>query len=201
MCERKYSVLSVISLTIMLIGVMFICINMTDGARRTSSSLEPTYAPLEEKAGRFDAVVYDEKVSIELRDFSFFGHTTVGGLKKEDSDASCNLDLANVKEVIVKDQNYVSTRYKDQAFCFVDVVSKNGNIDKGFLIPKHVIICGINKKTNSEMAWFLSKVDRVVILQPGEGSAAPEKVIGKIYKETKKRGTVGVPEGLRRRAR
>jgi GTP-binding protein EngB required for normal cell division len=51
------------------------------------------------------------------------------------------------------------------------------------LVPKHVIICGIDKKSQMERSWFLSKLDKVVIQALAKVAEAPEVVVEKVFKK------------------
>jgi hypothetical protein len=137
----------------------------SDG-KKTSALLEPSYAPLESGEGSFSGMVYDESIVSEVKDISFFGHTTVGGIRKESDDSMNRLEISKIKEIIVLKRSYDSKRYSDKEFSLVQVVTNDGTTIEDLLVPKHVIICGIEVKTQMERSWFLSKLDKIVMGKP-----------------------------------
>jgi len=150
-----------------------------------STSLEPSYAALEEGAGKYRSKVFDEKSVVDLCEISFFGHTTVGGVRKEADDSMNKLDLAFIKEIIVKKSDYDSKRYSDRSFSLVTIITDTGVAVEDLLVPKHVIICGREKDTHVQKSWFLNKISRVLLEQPTEtGKAVSAKdYVEKIFKK------------------
>lgn len=167
-------------LFIFLISALFL-INLTDGAQKHNSALEPSYAPLEEGEGTFSATVVDEQTTAELKEVSFFGHTTIGGIRKENDDSNNRLDLATIAEIRVIQPNYESARFRDKEFTLVRVITTKGAALDNLLVPKHVVICG-KDSNNIERAWFLSKIDKLILSHGDETREAPEVVVDKIFK-------------------
>jgi hypothetical protein len=162
--------------------VVGLLMGFSDGAKRNSVSLEPSFAPLEEGASSFVATIYDESTVTEIQDVSFFGHTSIGGIRKDTDDSTNKLELGKMRELVVVKSTYESTRFGDREFSLAKVVAANGAVIDNLLIPKHVIICGVEKKTQMERSWFLSKIDKVVIEKQAKAEA-PEVVIEKAYKK------------------
>jgi len=151
---------------------------------QASKSLDPSYAPLEEGAGKYRAKVYDAGSMVDLCEISFFGHTKVGGVRKESDDSMNMLDLKFIKEIIIKKPDYTSQRYADKTFSLADVVADTGVKIEDMLLPKHIIICGKENNTHIEKSWFLNKVSRVTIEQPLDtaNSSAAQDYVEKIFK-------------------
>ena len=59
------------------------CSALTDGIQRNGGITEPGYAPLGYGEGSFCGTIYDESTVTDVKDLSFFGYTTLGGLRKE----------------------------------------------------------------------------------------------------------------------
>jgi hypothetical protein len=168
----------------------FFLVNMGDGAKRNVMSVEPSYAPLEEGEQSFSATIYDDSTITEILDVSFFGHTSIGGIKKEVDDSTNKLELSKIKELTILKSNVESKRFRDREFSLAKMTAANNTVVDDLLIPKHVIICGIDKKSQMERSWFLSKIDKIVIDQATKKIVAPEIAIEKIFnKEQKKSGS------------
>lgn len=148
---------------LLLASVIIFCVNMGEGGRRFSTSDEPVFVPLEEKQGSYTAIVYDEKNQERVLDFSFFGHTSVGGIRKETDDSFTRLELSEIKEIRIVNPSFQSKRYSDKEFALVTVVTKKGIEIKDLLVPKNVVICGIGRDTGNKKAWWLRKVDKIII--------------------------------------
>lgn len=161
--------------------VLFVA-GMGDGAKRSSLAMEPSFAPIEEGVPSLAATIYDESTITEVHDISFFGHTSIGGIRKETDDSTNKLDLGKVKELNIVKSTFESKRFRDREFSLAKVVMANGTLVEDLLIPKHVIICGIDKKSQMERSWFLSKVDKVVIEKGTATVEAPEVVVDKVFK-------------------
>lgn|GEM_PF-1531666 len=153
------------NVAIFMIAAMFL-INLTDGGRKSSVNLEPSFAPLEEGEGSFSATIYDENVVSQIKDVSFFGHTNIGGIRKETDDSLNKLEISKIKEIRIIKHNYDSKRYSDKEFTLAQVITNDNTVIDNLLIPKHVVICGSEIKTQMERSWFLSKIDKIVIGKP-----------------------------------
>ena len=156
-----------------------------DEGVKQSKSIDPSYAPLEERAGKYRAKVYDEASVVDLCEISFFGHTTVGGVRKESDDSMNKLDLAFIKEIIIKKPDFESGHYPDKSFSLADIVTDTGVRIEDMLLPKHIIICGKENNTHIQKSWFLNKISRVTIEQPveEEESAVAKKYVERIFKK------------------
>ncbi len=150
---------------ILLISISILCINMTPG-NDTCTSKEPEYVELKDGQPSFLARIYDDKSSIELKDFSFTGHTELGGVRKEDDDSVNTLDLSEIKELQVKNPNYISEKYKDKEYILASAVTNNGVAIKNLLIPRQVTICGIEVKTKMKKVWLLRNINKITLSRP-----------------------------------
>lgn len=150
-------------LRLVFFGVVFsITCNMGDKDKSVSPN-EPGFARLAEGEGSLRALVHDESTQCVLKDFSFFGHTTVGGIRRETDDSVTRFELSKIKEIKVLKPHYDSKRFGDKDFLLAEVTSTTGAVISDLLVPKKLIICGIDEKTGLEKSWFLQKVDRVVM--------------------------------------
>lgn len=148
---------------ILALVVLFLSANFTNGAEKTKPN-EPEFVALQEGVESISGKIYDDGNIIDLKEISFTGHNKIGGIRSETDDSVNVLDLSKLKEIIIKQENYVSPRrYRDKEFILVDTISNNGAITKDLLVPKKIVICGISKKTDMEKAWYLNKVDKVEI--------------------------------------
>jgi hypothetical protein len=154
--------------------------SMGDG-EKTNTTLEPSFAHLEEGGGSFSAKVYDDNTITELKDLSFFGHTDVGGIRCEKDDSMIKLDLAHLKEIKVLQPGFESKRYSNQEFSLATIIVDNDVVMNDLLIPRHIVICGIEKKTSAEKAWFLNKISRLVILGAKDEDVPQKRFVEKIF--------------------
>lgn len=137
--------------------------NMGDKDKSVSVN-EPGFARLAEGEGSFRAIVYDDSNQYPLKEFSFFGHTTVGGVRRETDDSVTRFELSKIKELKVLKAHFDSKRFGDKDYLLAEVTSKTGAITSDLLVPKKLIICGIDEKSGLEKSWFLQKVDRIVMM-------------------------------------
>src|SRR3990172_12100006 len=138
-----------------LLFAAIVLVNMGEGEKKIGAGSEPTFAALEEGEGCFKGIVYDEKTTSQLRNISFFGHSSVGGIRKEGDDSVSRLELSKLKEIKIISAHHDSKRYQDKEFVLVAVTMLNGTVVSDLLVPKHIIICGIEQNTQIEKAWFL----------------------------------------------
>lgn len=164
---------------VMLVAVL--CINMGEGGSQFSTSNEPIFVPLEERQGSFLAEVQDELSRTIVRDISFFGHTSIGGVRKESDDSFNRLDLKNIREIEIVKSSFESKRYSDKEFALVKVVMSNGSVLKDLLAPRNAIICGVERATGAEKAWWLRKVNKIVM--KGKITFDKKKLLGKQRKQ------------------
>ena len=160
--------------------ILFLCVNMGDGGKYGAKLLEPSFAALEEGQGSYRGRVFDETSKTEIRDLSFFGHTSVGGILKESDDSTNRLELSKIKEIHVIKPVYDSRRYSDKDVIFAMVTTIDGTKIKDLLFPKHIVICGVEKKTNMEKSWFIGKINKIII-----DHEAPRKEIIPVKKVAK----------------
>jgi hypothetical protein len=167
--KTKKHLLCIIMQATFLTLIAFFCINMGGGKSRYSTSKEPMFAPLEEKEGSYSGMIIDGRKKTRVRDLSFFGHTTISGIRKENDDSFNNLDFAKIKNITILKQNYESKRYSNKEFSLISVkpVYPKTNVEK-FLAPKRIVICGIEKKTGIKKAWWLRKINSIIIDKKSE---------------------------------
>ncbi len=137
---------------------------------QTSVLKEPSYAELEEGEELYDGTVKDEGVVTELKQVSFFGHTKVGGVRQEPGDAVTRLDLGKIKSIKVLQEIATSKKYPEKDFCEIAKTSLDGTTQEILLVPRHVVICGIDKTTGDEKAWYLNKIDELMVEKAKEPS-------------------------------
>ena len=162
-----------------LILSLLLFVNMGEGERRCNGPDEPRFVALEEGAGSFRATIFDEKSQTKVKDLSFFGHTSVGGIRKERDDSFNELELSKLKKIEVVKVNYQSKRYSDREFILVYVVTSKGKKIKDLLIPKKIVICGIEEDSGIQKAWFISKLDKIEVKGPREMTKEKKKKIEK----------------------
>lgn len=141
--------------------VGFSC-GMTD-KEKVNAANEPGFTRLAEGQGSFRAIVYDESNNYTLKDFSFFGSTSVGGIRRETDDSVTRFEISKIKEIKILQPHFDSKRFGDKDFLLAEVTSSSGVTTSDLLVPKKMIICGIDEKSGLEKSWFLQKVDRVVM--------------------------------------
>lgn len=130
---------------------------------KTNTTNEPGFAHLAEGEGSFRALVYDDNNQYTLKDFSFFGHTTVGGVRRETDDSMTRFELSKIKELKVLKPHFDSKRFGDKEFLLAEVTASTGAVTSDLLVPKKLVICGIDEKSGLEKSWFLQKIDRIVM--------------------------------------
>ena len=148
--------------SILLITISVFCINMGGGAEK-ATLIEPAFVPLEDNAGSYSGIIYDDKNEIEVKDISFTGNTAIGGIRKETDDSVNKIELSKIRELTVVQPHYISQKYSDKEYILADGISITGEPIKDILIPRQVVICGVDKKTQMEKAWFLYKISKIKI--------------------------------------
>lgn len=161
--------------------LFFIFVNMTDGAKKHSAGIEPSYAQLEEGQGSLSITIYDESTVTEIQDASFFGHTSVGGIRCEVNDSNNKIDLAKIRELVVVQRGFQSKRFQDKEFTLIRIITSTGAMLDNLLVPKHVILCGIEKNTGMERSWFIEKIDKLVVEPEGTVRETPEAAVDKVF--------------------
>ena len=171
-----------------LVGVVwFVAVPMGESAQQ-STLKEPAFAALEEGDESYKGVIKDEGTESRITDITFFGHTTVGGIRQESNDSMTKLDLANLKSLKVLKPTYSSTRYPEKDFCLVQKTTNSGDVEE-VLVPRHIIICGIDEQSKDQRSWYLSKIDELII----EKGATPEPAVKELEEKIKAAPDVKVP--------
>ncbi len=151
-----------------LVAVAFFALNMDSQSKR-SDSLEPVFAPLQEGQGSFRADIYDGSKSVYVKDLSFFGVTSLGRIKSERDDSVSEFDLSELNQVEIDNPHFDSKRFSDQIFTKITIQTRPlGNAKKGstvsdLLVPRNIIVCGKEYETGLKRAWFVSKIDKIVV--------------------------------------
>ncbi len=130
---------------------------------KQSSSFEPRFTPLEEGQGSYTAQIYDDKNVMTIKDITFSGQTSVGGVRSEKDDSIMRLKLSKIKEIIIVKSIYQSQRFRDQDFALASVTTINDKKIDQILIPRGIVICGVEDGTQIERAWFINRIDKLVI--------------------------------------
>lgn len=153
-----------------LLGVWATAIPMGE-QEQTSIIKEPTFIPLEEGEDIVDGKIIDEQTVTEVTQLSFGGVTEIGidpkdGIRREDNDSSSTLNLSNTQSIKVIQHLYASKRYPEREFSLIQKTSLDGTVTDGLLVPRHVLICGIEKKTGAKISWYFNKIDELIIDHP-----------------------------------
>ncbi|MBY0353564.1 hypothetical protein K2W90_04340 [Candidatus Babeliales bacterium] len=168
-----------------LLVVAFFCVNMGEGGQQkkySSGTGDPAFAALEEGAGNYSGSIFDETTETKLSELSFFGSTNVGGLRQEDNDSTSSFDMARIHTIEVVEPNFQSKRF-NQTFVRVKVTLRSKkNPEKlktvEVLVPHRVTVCGVEDETGMHKAWFLEKINKIVVhqrLDQAASAAAPER--------------------------
>ena len=148
----------------LLVCIVLLCVNMGEGGRNMSTVVEPAFVPLEAKQGSYTATIYDEGKEIKVRDLSFYGSTSVGGIRQESTDSFSKLELGKLKVIKLVNPSFQSKRYSDQEFALIDVKTSMGAEIKDLLVPKNVIVCAVERSTGVSRAWWLRKIEKIEII-------------------------------------
>ena len=124
----------------------------------------PKFVPLEIGEESLSFAVKDENTTTELESVSFWGSTAISGVCREDNDSVTAIHLAYTQKIKVVQQDYKSKRYPNKELCLVEKVNIDGTITTGLLVPAKLVVCGIDKHSKDEEAWFLGKIDQLVRL-------------------------------------
>ena len=172
--ERMKSIYKMLMLSgIVLLGAWSSMVPMGEGEDKASFK-EPSFTPLEEGEEDVEGIIKDENTSTTVKHLSFFGHTAVGGVRQESNDSVTKFDLAKMKSMKVTQHTYQSKRYPEKDFCLVDKVSLEGVVSKDMLVPRHVVVCGVEKGTGDQKAWYLNKLNEVIIEKVGDQSVSDQ---------------------------
>jgi hypothetical protein len=113
--------------------------------------------------------VNDESTTTELEKVSFWGSTAISGVCREDNDSVTAIHLAYTQKIKVLDQEYKSQRYPNKELCLVEKTNIDGTVVDGLLVPAKLVVCGIDKHSKDQEAWFFGKIDQLVRLDAADG--------------------------------
>jgi len=122
---------------------------------------DSAFAPLEEGLEDIQGVVIDENTRTELSQISFFGHTTVGGIRCEDNDSMTKFDLSKIRSLKVITPAYASKRYVDKEFALIRKTAVGDGAPQDMLVPRNIMLCGIEKNTGDEKSWKLFQINEL----------------------------------------
>lgn len=129
---------------------------------------DSAFAPLEEGQENIQGVVVDEHTKTELAQISFFGHTTVGGIRCEDNDSMTKFDLANIRSLKVISQSFSSKRFPDKEFALIRKTSLSDAAPQDMLVPRNIVLCGTEKSTGDQKSWKIFQINELKIHVQGE---------------------------------
>ena len=129
----------------------------------------PKFIPLEIGEESLSFAVKDESTTTELEKVSFWGSTAISGVCREDNDSVTAIHLAYTQKIKIVQQEYKSQRYPNKEFCLVEKTNIDGTMTDGLLVPAKLVVCGIDKHSKDEEAWFLGKIDQLVRLDKNDG--------------------------------
>lgn len=161
--------------------------------QQANTQKEPAFTPLEEEEDLFNGRIKDDQTTTEVIQLSFFGHTKVGGVRRDDDDSVTTLNLANITSIKIQQPMYTSKKYPDKDFALAQKTALDGTVTNGLLLPRQVIICGIEKKTGDEKAWYLSKIDELII-EPAAVAEPETPMQVPVAKKVKRETTLVTPE-------
>ncbi len=160
--KNNKSFLTFILNTFSLLIISTLFINMGGGGS-ASLGLEPEFIELRDGEGFYSGKIYDEQSIVDVREISFTGNTSIGGVRKESDDSVNVLDFSIIKEIQILKPDYMSKRFSDKDFMLVAVQYVNDNEKKEFLVPRKVVVCALEAKTGQKKAWLLNKTKKIVI--------------------------------------
>ena len=151
-----------------LIKFLFICffatlfINMGTG-ERNSSAYEPTFTSLENDEPNIRGIIESGVLKISVEKLSFSGVTKLPKLRSPNvNDKSLStIELAKIKEIKIEDSNY---EFENEEWILAKITTIYDNKAIKLLIPRRVILCGIDKEMKIKKAWFLKDIDKIEIL-------------------------------------
>lgn len=157
-----------------LLIVLSLCTNMGE-SRKVNTIGYASFHQLREREGCYHATIHDDGSIVKVRNFSFTGYTSLGGILRETDDSVNRLEIAQVKEIIILNRFHISERYKNQELLLAQVVTTNNSIIDNLLIPRHVEISGVETTTQIQKAWKLSSIDKIEIEGPCQLEAQAQK--------------------------
>lgn len=144
-------------------AVLFLCVNFDGCDKHDNFAVEPQFVSLQEGQGCYYACIYDDGSVSKVKDLSFYGQTGIGGVRRESDDSVNKLELSTVKQIMVKVPAFESLRFRDREYMLVAVEYSTGAVINDLLFPKHVIVCGVEEETGMKRAWFLHKLEKIVM--------------------------------------
>jgi hypothetical protein len=131
----------------------------------------PRFFALEEGQDSLTGLVIDGPTSTKLKDISLFGRTEIGGICREDNDSVTSINLEHVAELVVIDKDYKSVHHAPQGkaenFCLVKKIARDGTATEGLLMPRKIIVSGIEQPSGDQKAWFLAHINSLKIPSTG----------------------------------
>jgi hypothetical protein len=151
---------------LLIVAVSITCINMGGGGDSMNTVKEPLFSKLERDETSFKATISDDGKTTEIKDISFGGKITIGGIRREEDSAIIEVDLGKIKELIIKKKTYSSERYSDKEFVLIDYLSPDGTKVTNLLFPHNIVVSGVSLKPAMNYAWKLRDVERISINHP-----------------------------------
>ena len=171
--DRFYAKLATVGAAI---SIAVLCMGMGDRDKANIQLSGPSFVKLEESQGNFLAVIFDEKTSHYVKELSFSGSTTVGGVRRENDASVRTIELSKIKEIKITQPHYNGKFFKGQDFMVADILASTDYLMENMLIPKNITICGIDRNTLVEKAWFLYEVSKITIESAVATGETPELV-------------------------
>jgi hypothetical protein len=138
--------------------------------QHTNTTLEPSYTEPEESTETYNniqGVIFDEGgKGIRVEKISFGGKTSLGGIRKETDDSSNSFNLATIKTITIVDGNFMSKRYSDKEFANVSLTTHSNAEESDLLVPRKIVISGIDRNTSMKKAWFFGKIKKIILEKP-----------------------------------
>lgn len=151
---------------ILLLMVAFLSSSFSGGGTPSTATMEPAFVDLKEDEPSYIGSIIDDNVTTYVRDISFTGHTSIGGVLKENDDSVNKIELSQIKELEIENPDYTSKKYSDKDVMLAKIITNDGTEINGLLIPRNLVICGIEKNTGIKKAWFLRKIKKITIDKP-----------------------------------
>lgn len=146
--------------------IAFVCINMGGGGDTVNTVKEPLFSKIERDETSYKATIIDDGQSTEIKDISFGGKTTLGGIRREIDSASIEINLKDIKELTIIKKTYSSDRYSDREFILVDYTSPDGTLVTGQLFPHNIVLSGVTLKPVRNLAWKLRDIEKIILHHP-----------------------------------
>ena len=130
----------------------------------------PKFQKLQRGEPSYVGTIVEKNQKTRVNQISFTGATKIDGLRSEDSDATTQLDLADVLTIEVKQSAYSSEKFM-QEYVLVTVISKQKtksgeHIKRDLLVPRNVQFSAQDLESQFELAWWLRDVKKIKIDHP-----------------------------------